>query len=281
MDPPVLDDVQTRIVSDLRSDGYALLTFEELFPEDDWTSICGQAATFVSKTESSLAVGGGGLNVAGGKDFLVRSQTSGGDVELDNHWFRVCASRRMLDIANTYLGLWSKLEYFDLWYSIPEGSDAKRKKSQRWHRDFNDKHVLKAFVYLVDVDEGNGPFQYIPGTAAGGRYADAWPWVASGHYYPREDEFETRIPTDEMKTFVGPKGTLLLCNTAGFHRGGFATDNARVLATCTYVSPASLASLTTRSYRFVGSLKDLDHTTRFALVKGVLVALGLDAVEVY
>ena len=39
----------------------------------------------------------------------------------------------------------------------------------------------------------------------------------------------------------------------------------RVLATVTYSSPASLASLTERSYRFAGSLEELDAPTRFAL----------------
>jgi phytanoyl-CoA dioxygenase PhyH len=264
-DHPVLDDVQSRIVSDLERDGYSLLTFAELLPHD-WAAISAQADAFVSKTEQALASDSAAFHLAGGKDYLVRwSQGSDRDVDVDNAWFRVCASRRMLDIANTYLGLWSKLEYVDLWYSIPEGPEAARKQSQRWHRDFNDKHLVKAFLYLVDVDQGTGPFQYIPGTAPGGRFADAWPWRPSGHYYPPESELETRIPKDEVKTFVGPKGTLLFCNTSGFHRGGFATDTARVLATCTYLSPASLASLTDRSYRFVGSLEALDAPTRFAL----------------
>jgi hypothetical protein len=60
-------------------------------------------------------------------------------------------------------------------------------------------------------------------------------------------------------------GTLIFCNTAGFHRGGFSTTSPRVLATATYSSPASLAALTTRSYDVNGSLDDLDPPTRFAL----------------
>jgi hypothetical protein len=171
----------------------------------------------------------------------------------------------MLDIANSYLGLWSKLEYVDMWYSVPQPEEAARVASQRWHRDFNDKHLLKAFLYLVDVDEGTGPFQYVSGSATGGRYSDAWPWRPLGENYPPEDELETRVPAEERHIFTGPAGTLLFCNTSGFHRGGFATERARVLATATYSSPASLASLTERSYRFTGSLEELDASARFAL----------------
>ena len=68
-----------------------------------------------------------------------------------------------------------------------------------------------------------------------------------------------------MHSFVGAKATLIFCNTAGFHRGGFSTTKPRVLATATYSSPASLASLTERSYAFTGSLAELDEPTRFAL----------------
>ena len=200
-----------------------------------------------------------------GKEFVVRLMSYGVDVDLGDPWFATCASHRMLDIANTYLGLWSKLEYVDLWYSVPQPAEADRKASQRWHRDFNDQHLLKAFLYLVDVDEGTGPFEYVPGSAPGGRYADAWPWRPLGENYPPEGELEKRIPEDGIRTFVAPKGTMVFCNTSGFHRGGFATQRPRVLATVTYSSPASLKSLTERSYRYTGSLDDLDAETRFAV----------------
>ena len=219
----------------------------------------------MADTEAALAGDREGLRVRAGKEFVVRLHSYEVDLGLDDPWFRVVHSRRMLDLANSYLGLWSKLEYVDMWYSVPQSEDEARVASQRWHRDFNDKHLLKAFLYLVDVDEGNGPFQYVPGSAPGGRYADAWPWRPLGDNYPPEGELEQRIPAEDMRTFTGPKGTLVFCNTAGFHRGGFATERPRVLATVTYSSPASLASLTERSYRFAGSLDELDEPTRYAV----------------
>jgi hypothetical protein len=151
------------------------------------------------------------------------------------------------------------------WYSVPQPAEATRISSQRWHRDYNDKHLLKAFLYLVDVDEGMGPFQYVPGSQPGGPYAEEWGWEPLGQNYPTEEELESRIPASAVHTFVGPKASLLFCNTAGFHRGGFSTTNPRVLATVTYSSPASLASLTVQSYRYTGSLDELDAPTRFAL----------------
>jgi len=263
---PELDDVQRRILGELDADGYSLLTFDELLTESDaWAGVEAQTARFIAETEAALAGDREALRVRAGKEFVVRLHSYGVELGLDDAWFRTCASHRMLDVANSYLGLWSKLEYVDIWYSVPQAADEARVASQRWHRDFNDKHLLKAFLYLVDVDEGTGPFQYVPGSAPGGRHADAWPWRPLGENYPPEAELEERVPAEDFKTFTGPKGTLLFCNTSGFHRGGFATAKPRVLATVTYSSPASLASLTERSYSFTGSLEELDAPTRFAL----------------
>jgi hypothetical protein len=264
-DRPPLDAVQQRIVSELQAEGYSLLSFSELFADDQWAALEAQSTTFANETEAGLAGGGEGLRVRPGKEFVVRLHSYSASLGLEDPWFSICASRRMLDIANTYLGLWSKLEYVDMWDSVPQPEEADRVASQRWHRDFNDKHLVKAFVYLVDVDEGTGPFQYVPGSAPGGRYADAWPWRPLGENYPPEDALEQRIPPEAVRVFTGPRGTLLFCNTAGFHRGGFATAHPRVLATVTYSSPASLASLTERSFSFTGALESLDAPTRFAL----------------
>jgi hypothetical protein len=265
-DPPELDEVQERIVSEVEAAGFSTLPFSELFPDGElWRDLEQQRDSFVEATEADLAAGGDQVRVREGKEFVVRLHSYGVDVGLDDPWFRAASSRRMLDISNAYVRMWSKLEYLDVWYSVPQPASAERISSQRWHRDYNDKHLLKAFLYLVDVDDEMGPFQYVPGSQPGGPYADEWGWQPLGQNYPTEEELESRIPASAVHTFTAPKGTLIFCNTAGFHRGGFSTTKPRVLATLTYSSPASLASLTERSFDYTGSLDDLDPPTRFAL----------------
>ena len=253
-DRPELDDVQRGILADVEAQGYSAVSFGDLFPAEHWQELEAMADRFVAETEADLAAGGDNVRVRAGKEFVVRLHSYGVELGLDDPWFRAVASRRLLDIANTYLRMRSKLEYVDVWYSVPQQEGAERVSSQRWHRDYNDKHLLKVFLYLVDVDESMGPFQYVPDSQPGGQYADAWAWTPLGQNYPTEEELESRIPASAVHTFLGSKGTLIFCNTAGFHRGGFSTTKPRVLATATYSSPASLASLTERSYDFTGSL---------------------------
>lgn len=265
-EPAELDDVQGRILRDVEANGFAVAPFAELFPDGErWSELEVMRDRFVGETEADLAKGGEHVRVRAGKEFVVRLHSYGVQLALDDPWFGAVASHRLLDIANVYLEMWSKLEYVDVWYSVPQPAEAERISSQRWHRDYNDKHLLKVFLYLVDVDDTMGPFQYVPGSQPGGPYADVWPWEPLGENYPTEAELEARIPSSSIRAFTAPKGTLIFCNTAGFHRGGFSTTNPRVLATATYSSPASLASLTTRSYDFAGSLDALDGPTRFAL----------------
>ena len=264
--PAQLDELQLGILSDVREQGYSLRSFQDVIPDaSHWADLVEQRDGFVASTEADLAAGGEHVRVRPGKEFVVRLQSYGVELGPDDPWFRVVSSRRLLDLANAYLEMWAKLEYVDVWYSVPQPESGQRISSQRWHRDYNDKHLLKVFLYLVDVDENMGPFQYVAGSQPGGPYADAWGWEPLGQDYPTEEELEARVPREAVQTFTGPAGTFLFCNTAGFHRGGFSTTAPRVLATATYSSPASLASLTVRSYTYTGELGELDPATRFAV----------------
>ena len=266
---PALDAVQQRIVAQLREDGYATLPLAELVPETSvWEGLESDAERFVAETEAGLESeregGAAALRRRPGKEFLVRKYSRDVELGLEDPWLRFGVNPRLLDIANSYLGMWSKLEYVDVWYTPPAGEEDRR-SSQRWHRDFNDRHLLKAFLYLVDVDEQTGPFEYVPRSAPGGELDKLWPWRPLGENYPPEDELAERIDGRAV-SFTAPKGTLIFCNTSGFHRGGFASGKPRVLATFTWDSPASLKALSERNYRFASrNGATLTDAQRYAL----------------
>src|ERR671936_2359839 len=252
-EPPALDDAQQTVLERLRREGYATLPLSKLVPDAAvWSELEADAARFSAETEAGLAReqegGDSGLRRRAGKEFVVRKYAWGVQLGLDDPWLRLGVNPRLLYLANAYLGMWSKLEYIDVWYTPPAAADERR-SSQRWHRDFNDRHLMKAFLYLVDVDDETGPFEYVPRSAPGGELDSLWPWRPLGDNYPPEDEFAERIDGRAV-TFTAPKGTIIFCNTSGFHRGGFATGKPRVLATFTWDSPASLKALSDRNFTF-------------------------------
>jgi hypothetical protein len=141
--PPALDDVQQSILADVREQGYSVRSFDEVFSDAAmWKEIEEQRDRFVASTEADLAAGGEHVRVRPGKEFVVRLQSYGVELGPEDPWFRAVSSERLLDLANTYLEMWSKLEYVDVWYSVPQPATGERISSQRWHRDYNDKHLL-------------------------------------------------------------------------------------------------------------------------------------------
>lgn len=270
-EPPALSPTQQRILGELQDTGYAVVPFVELCGEERWKRIAEHGQRFVEATEEGLAGEAAGedreaLRRRAGKEFLVRAYSFENVVlDRDEPWLDACISPPLLDLASSYLRLWTKLSYVDLWYTVPQPEESERVASQTWHHDFDDRHLLKAFLYLHDVDEGTGPFEYVAGSQPGGRYHSVRPWKPMGYGRVPDEDVGREVPAGAIRTFTGTRGTLILCNTSGLHRGGFATERPRVLATATYCSPASLAALSERNFSFAGSLEALEAAARFAV----------------
>jgi uncharacterized delta-60 repeat protein len=68
---------------------------------------------------------------------------------LSDPWLRIATCDAVLDIVNGYAGEQMRLTYLDNWYTVPHPDGAERVASQRWHRDPEDEHIVKMFIYLV------------------------------------------------------------------------------------------------------------------------------------
>src|SRR5437868_9098643 len=180
-------------------------------------------------------------------------------------WLRFAVNDALLDVVNSYRGVYTLLTTVDDWYTVPYPESDKRVASQRWHRDPDDLHVVKCFLYFNDVDEDAGPFEYIPGSAEGGPYGDVWRWGTEKKWYPPEEVLDAHIPASARIKLTGPKGTLILCDTSGFHRGGHARSKPRILATFTWISPESEWKKLYHEVVWRGDVQ-LSRQARYALV---------------
>jgi hypothetical protein len=272
--PPNLDTLQRRIVHDLETNGVSLTTVAQLYSPATWETLRADAEAFTRKMEAARTTSAIPKRPKPGKPvkerrtdkFAMDRRYKKRPLEPTSPWLRAAVSERMLDVVNSYVGLWSKLSYVDQWYTPPVGSDADRLGSMRWHRDYNDQHLVKVFVYLSDVDYETGPFEYVPGSARAGPYSHEWPWnPGASETYPPPGEFDRRIPSDAVATFVAPAGTMILCNTSGLHRGGYATEKARSMFVLNYVSPAGLEALVDRNFDATAFAVDLPEVARYAV----------------
>lgn len=238
---PGLDGTQGQLLADLQARGVARVSVNALLPAVDFAGLR-------DATERWLATG----DVASRehaylsgesrrwKDYIVRLYGRDAEVPWDSPWLQFGLERRLLDIVNTYFGLWTKLLYVDVWNTLALDHEGPDMGSQRWHRDPEDSRLVKAFLYLNDVNDEAGPMEYVPESRRGDRYGHLWPQEFPGGSVPPPGAVEAAIPARDQLRCTGAAGTLLLVDTTGLHRGGRATRHRRLLATWTYATPAAL-----------------------------------------
>jgi hypothetical protein len=92
-----------------------------------------------------------------------------------------------------------------------------------WHRDHPNVKQSKAIVYLTDVNEENGPFQFIEGShTSRSVYRDSYIYKYDQFQMRFDDEDLDRLIIKEpnrLKTFTAKAGTVILTDTRGIHRG--------------------------------------------------------------
>lgn len=174
-------------------------------------------------------------------DYILKMQPEDSALPADHPLISIGLSATVLNVVSEYMKLWPKLIYTDAWYSIPIDV-GKRIGSQQWHRDPEDRQMVKVYLYFSDIDADAGAMEYILATSnsAGRPGLEIGHWEAAGaNLYPSAELVESRFPPDQRFSCSGPIGTLLFCDTTGLHRGGISTQKPRVVATWTFVTPAS------------------------------------------
>jgi hypothetical protein len=181
------------VLGELSATGISIVPFASWSPTTTlWSQLKADMDEFVAGAEDELEHGGGAKRK---KDFLIRKYPRGKKklpkeeaiLPSDGPWLRYAAGDALLGIVNAYRGAQVKLVDFDQWYTIPVGDEPERVAHRRWHRDPEDQHVVKVFLYFSDVDEDAGPFEYVQHSAEGFEFGDLWPWGESERYPPTEE----------------------------------------------------------------------------------------------
>jgi hypothetical protein len=239
-----LTPVQQRLVADLKRDGIAISSVEQLLGK---ASLFEELESAVWSCEVSLADEINQARLDAGKPdhvksycfhLLGRSQVW----DLNSIFLRFAVQPVILDIANAYFGMLTRLLYYNVWHNLPIQSEAR--ESQLWHRDPEDRQILKLFVYLSDVDQGSGPLSYAPGTHALGAVKtvpESRLLKEGSTYVRRSDDVQMSavISRENWITALGPKATIVFVDTRGYHKGGLVRDHDRIVYTCMFNSRAS------------------------------------------
>jgi Phytanoyl-CoA dioxygenase (PhyH) len=200
----------------------------------------------------------------GEKWYVVRPLGYDTQQTLPESFAELCLNPRILAVVNQYFGMFSRLRYAGLWYNLPVFDHERGIDSERWHRDYEDRNVLKVYAYLDDVDEHMGPLQYLRGTQPGGVYGHVVPAVPAFGATAPPEQLAAFVPNQANISCVGPAGTLVFCDTAGIHRGGRSTTKPRIVVTATFITDGGVDHWTFELENRA-QLKQLDTEGRFAL----------------
>ena len=121
--------------------------------------------------------------------------------------------KRLLNIIENYLEL--PVAYHGIYFRRDLANTVKG-KTRLWHLDREDRKMIKVIIYLRDVGDKNGPFQYIPKSIM-----SLIPDKKKLSYGRISDQkMESIIPSSQWKSCLGKSGTVILVDTAQVvHRG--------------------------------------------------------------
>ena len=239
---PALSPVGERVVRDLRKDGLAFVHVSELGLSAEFEELKAYFAGLVQEFEADPeAVRRANPNQ---DDFLIRL---GGELVLRDSDVvtRILTGSQLPAIAGHYLGMVPRFVARYLWRTIAIDRDE-RINSQNWHRDFEDNHIAKMFLYLNDVTPENGPFEVVSGSHKGGALEGKLPGSVFGPKGQRRKLSDEELApyAEEMErnraVCTGPAGTLVIADTYGYHRGGYCKAGVRDLLGIHYATAGNV-----------------------------------------
>ncbi len=237
---PKLDDLQERVAGELARTGISVLHFDDLFPGMSFSIFQENLQRTMREPENQKRIEEqkkGGV-AATKKYYLVELWQKPFYFDPDNPFMRLATNERILGVIGRYLNMACCLSYMNLWYTVPMEKTANY--SQRWHRDPDDRRLVKMFLYLTDVHEGAGPFHYVPGSHDPGPYRRVISSKPPYSTYPKEGEVEKLFSKDKIRTCTGRAGTIIFCDTKGLHKGGHATKDPRILFNAVYLTEGAI-----------------------------------------
>ena len=216
------------MIDNLHENGFALGSADSLIPSDLLSELETTVAAIPPRPISPL------------KPYLVHMLGRWPTYDPQSVYAKIAT--HLEPIAQAYLHKPPVLFFYNVWHSLVCPNPPSQ--SQLWHRDYDDVSLLKAFYYLTDVTEDAGPLHYIPGTHwRGKRQVDpvihkekfASVWVDR----VTDEAMAAVVPPSDYTVATGPKGTLVLADTTGWHKGGFCTGRERLVATWEWVTTDS------------------------------------------
>ena len=259
---PSGDKINSSIVDGLRTNGYVVMPVSHLLNKEELIILEDQAkeAEGAIRRTAQLVE----KNVSE-KTYLKRYTQSMGLAPLTDLLSTETMSGRIYEIACMYFNSIPRITNIDYWLNVPEARGTRPTASQIWHRDYEDKKLLKVFVYFTDVDEGSGAFSVVSKTHYGSADAKVFPTKPPLGVTVSDGDVNDRFGPLRVKQIEAPSLTVVFVDTSALHRGGYCVSGERFLFTSTFTS---FAGISPRLFSVPNSISRLlDKASKLSLTK--------------
>jgi ectoine hydroxylase-related dioxygenase (phytanoyl-CoA dioxygenase family) len=133
----------------------------------------------------------------------------------------------VLSVAQAYLKSMPKLDMLGLWWNTKFSDKPSKAAAEYFHFDLDRPKWLKFFIYLTDVDENNGPHQFIKGTHRTAGIPKQL--LKKGYSRLTDEEIYTYFGEKDIMRFIAEKGTIIAEDTRGLHKASKVLNKDRLI----------------------------------------------------
>ena len=135
-------------------------------------------------------------------------------------------SPEILLICEKYLSCMPIFDHTSLSISTSFSNQPDKKAAQLFHFDLDRPKWLKFLIYINDVDYNNGPHVFVEGSHKDNGIK---PVLLSNGYDRIPDELVFKYYNNKVKNFTKKRGTLIIEDTRGLHKGTKLNSGYRCL----------------------------------------------------
>jgi ectoine hydroxylase-related dioxygenase (phytanoyl-CoA dioxygenase family) len=133
----------------------------------------------------------------------------------------------LVDFAQQYLGAAPILDIVTMWWHTSYSSTPDKHAAQWFHFDLDTLKWIKFFFYVTDVDVDSGPHVFVPKSHS--RSSIPSRLRRKGYTRLADEEVAEVWPPSSWMEFVGKRGTLIVEDTRGLHKGKHVIKGDRLL----------------------------------------------------
>lgn len=135
--------------------------------------------------------------------------------------------QRLLNIIESYIGLPVAFHGVHLRKDFPNENQF---GTLLWHQDLEDRRIIKVIIYLSDVEEKHGPFEYIPRALTSFYRLSRLRYHGAIYTGITNERLSKSIPKSAWKLCPGKAGNVILVDTnAVLHHGTLRTEERSAL----------------------------------------------------